>query len=402
VSRILLAWELGTGFGHLGPFLGFAPQLLERGHELHIAAREIAGAVRAVGDLPIAVYQAPLCLNTYGGLQDPPLNYAEILMRYGYLEPAMLRGLLAAWRSLQHAVRADVVIADHAPTALLAARLDHRPAAVIGSPFAVPPAVHPTPNMRGWTTVPPARLLDSDARVLAAINEVLPAAAPRLSALYDMFDGAAQFFIGPPETDPYGVRPAALYLGLTGRSSGTAILPWPAGTGKRVLAYLHGDHPHADAAIAALAAAEARVIVYVFRGSEAQRRAFAEAGAAVSTEPLDFDTLLPQSDLCVSHGPGTAFAALQAGVPLLMLPKQLENYLFALALQRMGVACLVNPEQPQPDIGAQLSEVLQSERYSVAAQAFAVRWRGELVDTMVKQVVGRIEALAALHQGENA
>ena len=96
MSRILLAWELGTGFGHLGPFLTVAKGLLERGHELHIAAREVAGAVAAVRELPIAVHQAPLCLNTYSGLQDPPLNYAEILMRYGYLEPAMLRGLLTA------------------------------------------------------------------------------------------------------------------------------------------------------------------------------------------------------------------------------------------------------------------------------------------------------------------
>ncbi len=96
MSRILLAWELGAGFGHLGPFLTLATDLLKRGHELHIAAREVAGAVAAVGDLPITVHQAPLCLNTYGGLQDPPLNYAEILMRYGYLEPVMLHGLLSA------------------------------------------------------------------------------------------------------------------------------------------------------------------------------------------------------------------------------------------------------------------------------------------------------------------
>ncbi len=38
MSRILLAWELGTGFGHLGPFPGLASRLLERGHTLHIAA----------------------------------------------------------------------------------------------------------------------------------------------------------------------------------------------------------------------------------------------------------------------------------------------------------------------------------------------------------------------------
>ena len=70
------------------------PKLLERGHELHIAAREIAGASKAVAGLPITVHQAPLCHNTYSGLQDPPLNFAEILMRYGYLDPPMLRAMV--------------------------------------------------------------------------------------------------------------------------------------------------------------------------------------------------------------------------------------------------------------------------------------------------------------------
>lgn len=55
MRRILLAWELGGGFGHAGPFLNFAPQLLERGHTLHVAAREIAGACQALGDLPVTL-----------------------------------------------------------------------------------------------------------------------------------------------------------------------------------------------------------------------------------------------------------------------------------------------------------------------------------------------------------
>jgi hypothetical protein len=231
MSRILLAWELGTGFGHLGPFLSFASHLLERGHELHVAAREIVGASKALDSLPVTLHQAPLCLNTYGGLQEPPLNYAEILMRYGYLEPAMLRAMIIAWQSLLRVTRTDLLIADHAPTALLAARLSGVPTAVIGSPFAVPPEVQPTPNMRQWKQVSAARLADSDARVLATVNAALPAGAQPVTAIHQFFSGAAQFFLGVPETDPYGPRAAATYLGLSGRSTGTAVPAWPCGTG---------------------------------------------------------------------------------------------------------------------------------------------------------------------------
>lgn len=394
MSRILLAWELGTGFGHLGPFLSIAPSLLERGHELHVAAREIAGAYRALGSLPVTLHQAPLCLNTYGGLQEPPLNFAEILMRYGYLEPAMLRAMITAWRSLLQAVRADVLIADHAPTALLAARLEGLPTSVIGSPFAVPPNTHPTPNMRNWVQVPAARLADSDARVLATVRAALPDGAQPVAAIHQIFSGAAQFFLGLPEIDPYGPRDTAIYLGLTGRSNGTALPAWPGGTGRRAVVYLHADYLHAEATMQALAACGARVIVYALGANPALLERFAALGATVAAEPLDLDRLLTEADLCVSHGMGATLAALQAGVPVLMLPKQLENFLFAQALQRMDVGCLVNPEQENPDIEAVLTDMLTTEKYALGAREFAERQHAAAVGTIVRQVVTRIEALA--------
>jgi UDP:flavonoid glycosyltransferase YjiC (YdhE family) len=397
MSRILLAWDLGAGFGHLGPFLMIADRLLERGHELHIAAREVASAVSAVGDLPIAVYQAPVCLNVYGGLQEPPLNYAEILMRYGYLDRAMLRGLLKGWQSLMRITQTDIVVADHAPTALMAARLEGIPVSVIGTPFSVLPETHPTPNMRDWVAVPPARLADSDRRVLDVVNAVLPEQAPRLSALHQIFSGTGKFFIGTPETDHYGARADAIYFGLAGRSSGSAVPEWPGGDGKRVLLYLHADYPHAKETVQALVSLRAKVIVHMRGASSELLQGFIAAGAVVSEEPLDLDRLLPDADLCVSHGPGTAIASLQAGVPVLILPKQLENFLFARSLERMGVGALVNPDQKPPDIHGALAAVLSSGKHTAAARAFAERHRGTSVDTIAKQVVARIEALAGLH-----
>lgn len=395
MSRILLGWELGTGFGHLAHFLGLAPRLLERGHTLHIAAREIGGAYQAIGDLPIAVHQAPLCLKTYSGLQEPPLNFAEILMRYGYLDPPMLRAMVAAWRVLLDMTGANLLIADHAPTALLAARLSGVPTAVIGSPFAVPPDIHPTPNMRQWMQVPANRLIDSDARVLGAVKTALPAGAMPIAAIHEIFSGAAQFFLGIPETDPYGSRDTAIYLGPNGRSTGTAMPAWPDGTGKRVLVYLHGDYKHVEATMRALAAFGARVIAYVSDADQKLRQQILTLGVNAATEPVDMVRLLAQADLCVTHGPGAAFAALQAGVPVLMLPKQLENFLFAQALQRMGVGSLVHPEQDNPDFTGVLADMLTDSRYSAGVRAFTGRYPDSAFDAIAERVIARIETCCA-------
>lgn len=393
MSRILLAWELGTGYGHLGPFLGLAPALLARGHELHIAAREVAATVRAVGDLPIAVHQAPLCLNTYGGLQDPPLNYSEILMRFGYLEPQMLGGLLAAWRSLLRATAADLVLADHAPTALLAAREMELPRAVIGSPFNVPPPRAPSPNMRDWEPVPETRLADSDGRVLAVINSQLR--STRLEAVHGIFAGAASFFSGLPELDPYGARDAGDYLGLHARSTGTATPQWLPGEEPAVFAYLHADHPQLEDALQALDASRARVLVYVL-GAGWQAPVL-KGGKLVFAEGLiDFGRVVAECAARLCHGNvGTTLGMLRGGKPVLVLPKHLEHFLLGRALQRQGAGRVIPPQEQAPDIGAELAAMLSNPSYGAAARVLAQRGADDSVGTMTGRAVARIEALAA-------
>ncbi|MBX3664050.1 MAG: hypothetical protein KF834_00055 [Burkholderiales bacterium] len=399
MSRILLTWELGTGFGHLGPFLGLAPRLLERGHVLHVAAREIAGAAQALGDLPVTLHQAPLCLNTYGGLQEPPLNYSEILMRYGYLEPPMLGAMLAAWRSLIRAVGADVVIADHAPTALLAARGLGVARAVIGSPFNVPPAVDPAPNMRPWANVPPARLVDSDRRVLEAINSQLPPAG-RLGAMHGIFDGAARFFSGVPELDPYGARDSGDYLGLQALSTGGAVPQWPAGEGVPLFAYLHADYPHVERALQVLAASGARVLAHVLGGTPALVQRHAGPRLRFAPALLDFQRVTAECALCVCHGNvGTTLGMLQGGRPVLVLPKHLEHFLLGGALERIGAGRVVHPDDPAPDIAGALAALLGDPAYGRGARALAQRHGAQSVGTMTDRAVARIEALAAQGAG---
>jgi hypothetical protein len=54
--------------------------------------------------------------------EGPPLNYADILLRFGYADSNDLLGLVVAWRELMRLTGFELVLADHAPTAILAAR----------------------------------------------------------------------------------------------------------------------------------------------------------------------------------------------------------------------------------------------------------------------------------------
>jgi len=394
VSRIVFAWELGGGLGHLGPFRPIAERLAARGHEVTIAARDVERVHAVFGSRPLAVVQAPICVKTYGGLEEPPLNYAEILMRYGYLDAPLLAGMLRAWRGLLDLARADLVIADHAPSALLAARGRGTPRALFGNPFAVPPPVSPTPNMRSWLDVPRERLANSDRAVLDVANRSLGGDAPPLSALHEIFDGAPRLYMGLPELDPYGPRDAADYLGLYTGVAGSRTAAWPAGDGPRVFVYLHADYAHLEPALAALAASGARCFIYLLGGTPALWQKHAGARLEFSAEPVDLGAAVDGCDLCVIHGgTGASISALRAGKPLLLLPAQLEQFLLASALEKLGVARLVHPDLP-PDIAGALGRALSDPGLARAAREFSLRHAEPAVDTIAERAADRIEALA--------
>ena len=395
MSNILLAWELGGGLGHLGPFGPVADRLVARGHAVTVAARDVERACAVFGTRPVQIVQAPVSHKTYHGLADPPLSYSEILMRYGYLDAPQLSGLVRAWRGLLELTRADVLVADHAPSALLAARGLATSRVLFGSPFSVPPAVDPTPAMRSWVEVPRERLASSDAAVLKAINASLPDDVPALGAVHEIFADATRLYTGVPVLDPYGAREAGDYLGLYNGTIASRAPSWPGGEGARVFVYLHADYPQLDHALAALAESGSRCLVYLLGGSPARWQKYQGPRLVFSAEPVDVAAAAADSEACVCHGgAGMINSVLRAGKPLLLVPSQLEQFLVAKRVEKLGCARVVHPDEEKPDLAGALAGLLGDPAAARAAREFALRHREPAVDTIVERAAGRIEALA--------
>ncbi|MBX6324294.1 MAG: hypothetical protein IRY94_20985, partial [Rhodospirillaceae bacterium] len=60
MSRFLLAWELGRGYGHLAGLMALADELARRGHEPVLAVRDRAAAAVVMAGRPYALLQAPV------------------------------------------------------------------------------------------------------------------------------------------------------------------------------------------------------------------------------------------------------------------------------------------------------------------------------------------------------
>ena len=180
----------------------------------------------------------------------PAINYAETLNRVGYLDVDVLFSLIEAWRGLLRLVGPDLVLADHSPTALIAARLEKMPPAAIGSGFFAPPRVSPIPGIQPWRDIPEETLVKSEAAVVRRINQVIDRhGGEKLEQLSDMFDLADNFLTILPEFDHYD-RPAQVghsapeYCGPLDMPVESGDVPWPAGEGDRVFVYFRTGYPH--------------------------------------------------------------------------------------------------------------------------------------------------------------
>jgi hypothetical protein len=402
VSRFLLGWELGGGLGHVGNLVPVARRLRREGHEVTLALRDLRPLATIAADPDVPVLQAPCCIHNYNGLADPPLNYTEILMRYGYLDEGMLSGLIAGWRGLLQLTRADVMVADHAPSALLAAKTLGVPRVAFGTPFVTPPRQSPMPNMRHWIAVPGERLAEGEMRVLTIVNAVLARfGMPGFARLCDLFDVDDVLMLTFRELDHYPQRPAAeleciSFCGpIASIGAGAVDPPWPGGSGKRIFAYLKPEYPHLDAILRALAAAAQPTVIYGLGAAPHPASQPAAANLVFSERPVNLETAGRECAIGICHAGTTTAALLQAGRPLLLLPTQLEQFMGGIRVADLGAGIVINPEVPAPDIGGALARLIAEPLFAERAADFAAKYRDLSPDKILAGITARMEAVAS-------
>jgi UDP:flavonoid glycosyltransferase YjiC (YdhE family) len=395
MARIAFAWELGNSIGHVLSCAGLARALHAKGHSIAFVLRELRSLPLVPEAKGYDVFQAPRSPREAIGM-DIPVSYAEILLGSGWRDPGELAGLLQGWRSLLTAWKADFLVADFAPTALLAATTLGMRRATFGNGFFTPPRLSPLPPFRVDTPVDPARVATADSEAHAQANAALAqVGGARLARLADAFAADEDFLCTFPELDHYETRPLSGYWGPRLRNDLGNPMEWPAGQGKRVLVYLQRDLPQLDALIDVLAAGPHRVIAYV-PGLDAARRArLAGRGRVVIDRPVRLDVVLPHCDLLACHGGEIAGGALASGVPVLLFPLHYEQYLTARRLEQLGAGGWFGSAAGATDVRVGVDAMTADPRYANNARAFAQRYRAWSPQEQRRRIVARIEGLLA-------
>jgi UDP:flavonoid glycosyltransferase YjiC (YdhE family) len=396
MSRILFAWELGDNLGHVSGFLPLARELRKRGHELILILKDLSHVMAQIHGESFPVLQAPIWQGQTPSA--PPSNYAEILLHNGFMEADGLSGLVNGWRNLFTLTKPQLVIFDHAPTALLASRGLSLSRALIGTGFCSPPRVSPFPAMRSWGPHSPQQLADNEAHMLKIANVALARhdAAP-LKNLTDLFDVDEDFLCTFPELDHYQQRGGNVRYWGARYSFGNGREPvWSPNGGKRVFAYLDKNFDDLGKVLQTLAGLPVQALVYVPGMPPPLITQYQSKNLVFVASPVDFGKLAGQCDAAICHaGHGTASALLLAGIPLLLLPNHLEQYLNALNIQNMGAGLTINPEAPNKDYATPMRRLLNEPEFGRSAQNFAAKYAGERQQERVIKIADRCDELLA-------
>lgn len=360
MAAILLANEIGGGLGHLLPWSRTLGDYAAGGRDIALAgpwkgALPLPDAWGRVQGLPFPGIPEPVA---GGGARA--LSWPDMLVGLGYARRDQVQALFLGWQELLRTHAPEMVIADHAPLALWAAKDLGIPVVEAGAGFCLPPARRPMPPFPLADATPAAKAASQAAEqeLLRAWRQ-LPARRFTIDNLADLFEGHARCVCSVAELDPYGTRTDVAYTGPlpaplhTGPA--TEVMKWWSDGPGDILAYLKLSTPGLDRILRALQATGRQALAIV-PGINVDRIR-GRLRVTGSVEPLH--SLLQSAHLFLTnggiHGVGLA---LQAGVPVLAVPMHVEQRLTAERLVRHGWGSMWHP-----DLNAQTLEGLLQRKH---------------------------------------
>ncbi len=393
--RILLCWELGAGSGHLEPIGAIGQRLVELGHDVTLATRDLGATARYPLTRSLTMVQAPVIWPL--GRHQNAFSPADLLLKLGWGRTDELCAWIDGWRALIRRRRADLVITEHAPTALLAARVSGVPAAVQGSGFFVPPAASPLPPYAIGGGVDRHRLDAIESSAVASINRALSRyGTAAVQQLADLYAPSNSFLSTYASMDHFGERPGVVYYGTPAQRGVGEAPRWPRGQGEKIFAYMHPDYPQFPVMVKQLAAL-GRPALVVAPGIEASRSQWPDAPHLRLQDALvDLDTVAAECRVVICHSShGMLARVLRGGVAPLIAPCFVEQTMLAHRLASAGLAFAAHPDPAHHDYATMIEAVLTGEAQHERARRFAADNPPESADTRFHAIVDDMLALTA-------
>lgn len=274
-------------------------------------------------------------------------TFGEYLGDCRFLDEGYLTRRLDFWVNTLKLGRFDLVIADFAPLAVLAARSLGIPCVTVGVGYFVPP--HQLDAFPVIFEEHQTRIYD-EADIVAVINRAGgPLGIAPLAHLPELFACDHQLVCSLPMFDPYdGLRSEPLLPPITETARVRAA------DGKEIHVYFSTTELADPSAVEALCSFRqpTRIFAPGIKPDIANR--LAAGGVTVLTEPAPLDEIARRTRLIVhSAQHGIMCLALAAGIPQVALPQHIEQRYNAIKAERAGIL-------RQPIAGEDVGQALQA------------------------------------------
>lgn len=333
MARILLAWELGGGNGHVVRFERLIREFQNRGHTI-IAAIPYAKHADRLSLAQDCIKIVPQWPSSIVRRRDPRgiswITYGDMLASIIFTDANEIAERISTWRRVYDETKADVVIADYAPGAVLAAR-DFMDCVNIGDGYTLPP--HEMDNFpllwRAGST-----LKHQEADVAERISSALIRfGATPLVNYPDMNAATAHATMTVPVLDVYSEFRTGGWLG-----AGPFTFPEsrPESRGG-LFAYFYETRQFDTNLIGGLVQSRVGGTIMIPNILRRNRKVLSEAGFQTPKELQPLNEVLENARVLVHHGGmGTAVAGIAKGVPQLIIHGDLEKYHIGKAIAGAG------------------------------------------------------------------
>jgi hypothetical protein len=372
--------------GYVRPALPVLTHFQQRGAKVLAALKNTTNNADILHSAGFSCVQAPTNMNVSGRADEDMWAYVDLLHAAGFGHVPTMIGLVHGWRGLFELSGATTVLAHHSPAAMLAARTMNLPAQRIGTGFACPPKQSTSKSFLPWAPVEQALTRNRALDLLDNINQVLTFfGATEVdsidASLAGNVDDGRDWLISYPELDHYAGRDSqsARFLGTIaapttdGKENALKIISEFDG----VFAYVHPDFPDIVALIEGLkkvAKIGVKIAIFASGLGEATFRqwmASAPSSFSVLQKMVSLPEMLASARLMVSHGShGVTSAALLAGVPCLVFPRNADQWMLGAALERLGAGNSHTGKLNAATAAKLINEAMSSSTLRGAARQF--------------------------------
>lgn len=323
--RVLLAWEGGAGRGHLATLKLVAEALHDE-----------AFCDAALCRMEHASELAPHCDGVFQGARlsanrsrreaagNPTVaTWGDFLGDLNFWNPQFLIAQIKWWLDTIKARQSQLVVADFAPCAQLAALIAGIPSVAVGTGYSVPPSgLDRFPFLLHDYT----ELVFAEDELLRAVNMALAHfGAKPLTRLSDIYSESTAMPRTIGGLDPYkGARQAPLLPPLNER------LPPPDGSGDEIFLYFSARETENHALVDALIGLDLPMRAFIPGATANIRELFVEAGVTLEARPPSFEDINRRSRLLLHSGQhGTLCMGLGMGIGQVAFPRHLEHLFHA-------------------------------------------------------------------------